>query len=185
MILSSEQKPLDLEYAYQMRSHPYGIALYHPQPRDTFHPGMVGYFDPYRNWNHIIDISEASTSFPGTLGKDAITPLENLPPLAKPEHQTWGPKLGKTTHGREIGLEAGISEPLLLGTTGVPLGLGACFRFESEASCGAILMTSDPVVHERFYHESPFKRWVVANAKRLLAEREELKEYELWVVTST
>ncbi|KAJ6150942.1 hypothetical protein N7470_007536 [Penicillium chermesinum] len=162
-----------------MRCHPYGIALYHPQPRATFHPGMVGYFDAYGNWNHITDLSQVRSS-----ADTALAPPADLPALAQPEQQTWGPKLGSSTRGRRVELSAGISETVLA-AAGAPLSLGSCFRFESERASGAVLVTSDPVVHERFYHESPFKRWVVSNARRLLGEREELKEYELWVVTST
>lgn len=188
MLLSSEKKPLDIEYANQMRSHPYGTALYKPQPHSIFHPGMVGYFNVNGDWNPIIDLSKPpqTPSEPTTIptSQSTLPLLPSLPALAPPDHQAWGPKLGTCTRGRKISLSAGVSQAVLLSTTGVPLSLGACYRFESESSTGAVLITSAPVVHERFYHEMPFKRWVVDNARLLLRERAELKKCDLWVVTS-
>ncbi|KAJ6082737.1 hypothetical protein N7499_007611 [Penicillium canescens] len=183
MLLPSEGKPLDIEYADQMRSHPYGTALYNPQPHNIFHPGMVGYFDRDGNWNPIIDLSKQPDPTSPT-STTTLKPPPTLPPLATPEHQTWGPKLGLKTHSHQINLQAGLSQTLLA-IAGAPISLSSHFRFESEESSGAVLVTSAPIVHERFYHETPFKAWVVANAGRLLAERGELRECALWVVTST
>jgi hypothetical protein len=183
MLLPSEEKPLDIEYADQMRSHPYGTALYNPQPHNIFHPGMVGYFDRAGNWNPIIDLSKLSDPTSPT-STTTLRPPPTLPPLATPEHQTWGPKLGLKTHSHQVNLQAGLSQTLLA-AAGTPISLSSHFRFESEESSGAVLVTSAPIVHERFYHETPFKAWVVANAGRLLAERSELRKCALWVVTST
>lgn len=186
MLLPTDDKTLDIDYAEQMRRHPFGTALYQPQPRDIFHPGMVGYFDTYGNWNPIIDLSqEAASSTCESKSTASFTPPKNLPELAVPEKHEWGPKLGTTTRGRRIDVKAGVSEALMTGLSGVPLGVGSCYRFESEKSTGAVLITKAPVVHERFYFESPFKLWVTLNAGRLLAERAELKKHALWVVTST
>jgi hypothetical protein len=180
MLHPSDPKPLDIEYADQMRAHPYGTALYNPQPQKTFHPGMVGYFDKTGNWNPIIDLSQPDP----TSSMPTLQPPTTLPPLATPEHQTWGPKLGQKTHSHEISLEAGVSQALLA-AAGAPISLSSHFRFESEESSGAVLVTSAPIVHERYYHQTPFKAWVVANAAKLLAERAELRKCALWVVTST
>ncbi|KAJ5308698.1 hypothetical protein N7508_004077 [Penicillium antarcticum] len=153
-----EDKSLDIEYADQMRVHPYGTALYNPQPHSIFHPGMAAYFDRTGNWNPIIDLSE-----PYSTSTSTLKPPATLPPLAKPENQTWGPKLGYKPHSHQISLEAGISQALLA-ATGAPISLTSHFRFESEGSSGA---------------------WVVANAGALLAERADLRKCALWVVTST
>lgn len=177
------EKPLDVEYMHQMQCHPFGTALYRPQPYNIFHPGIVGYFDLQGNWNPIYDLS-SSSSLP-TAGTLSLSPPETVPAFAKPESHTWGPKLGTSTHSRNIDLQAVAAQGLLAATAGIPLSIGCCCRFESEKSTGAVLMTSAPVVHERLYYEAPLKRWAAANAGRLLAERPEVKTHGMWIVTST
>lgn len=184
-MVSSSKRPLDVEYAEQMQCHPYGTALYRPQPRDTFHPGMVGYFNDDGDWNPIIDLSQCSQpSFTQSVFTASLALPDDLPAMAIPEEHTWGPKLGNTTRVRQIDLTAGISQSALLAAAGVPLSLGSCYRFENKDSTGAVLITGAPIKHERFYHATPFKRWVASNAKQLLTERAELKDHALWVITS-
>ncbi|KAI9695007.1 MAG: hypothetical protein M1822_000624 [Bathelium mastoideum] len=84
---------------------------------------------------------------------------------------------------RSIDLQESIS---LTALAGVPLvGVGSCFRFETSTSNASVLLVNGAVSHRRYYHEAPFKDWVAANAKRILEERPEVREYGLWVVTST
>ncbi|KAK5798345.1 hypothetical protein VI817_004635 [Penicillium citrinum] len=183
--MGPSKRPLDLEYAEQMQYHPYGTALYRPQPRDIFHPGMVGYFNEDGDWNPIIDLSQKSQpSFTEPALAASLTPPDDLPAMARPEEHTWGPKLGDTTRVRQIDLSAGIGEWSMLAAAGAPISLESCYRFENMESTGAVLITGAPILHERFYHATPFKRWVVSNATRLLAERTELKKNALWVITS-
>jgi hypothetical protein len=184
-MVSSSKKPLDIEYAEQMQSHPYGTALYRPQPRDVFHPGMAGYFNDDGDWNPIVDLSQRSQpKFTQSAFTASLALPDDLPAMAAPEDHTWGPKLGTTTSVRQIDLTAGISQNVLLAAAGVPLSLGSCYQFENKESTGAVLITGSPIRHERFYHETPFKKWVASNAKRLLTERAELKDHALWVITS-
>lgn len=57
--------------------------------------------------------------------------------------------------------------------------------FSTDKAEGAVLLTVPPVVHERYYYESPFKKWMKTNAAAILKRRPEVKEYGLWIITST
>jgi hypothetical protein len=59
------------------------------------------------------------------------------------------------------------------------------FEYKSSANFGAVLITSNPVHRDAFYHESPFKRWVKDNVDTLMhhPRREEIKEHGLCIVT--
>lgn len=50
---------------------------------------------------------------------------------------------------------------------------------------GAILLTASPITNDRFYHKSPFKNWVKKNAAKIIERWPEVKDYQLWIVTST
>lgn len=67
----------------------------------------------------------------------------------------------------------------------IPISASAVYSFSTDDTAGAVLLTAPPVVHERYYYESPFKDWVKANAVEILRLRPEVKEYGLWIVTST
>jgi hypothetical protein len=169
---------LDQVYLTLMKHHPYGKAIYKPLSTSSFHPGIVGYFDSVGNWNPIADLSAVEASSPATFTPPPSDKLVRAPS----EPQTWGPRLGTQTTCREIGLHQSAS---LAALTGVPLGTGSCFRFESSTSAGAVLLVDGAVSHHRYYYEAPFKEWIVANAKSILKDRPEVRDYGLWVITST
>jgi hypothetical protein len=171
-------KALDQDYLTLMQNHPYGKAIYKPLAVSSFHPGSIGYFDSVGDWNPIADISSAQAAWPA-----AFTPPPTEKLLSAPsENQTWGPKVGQQTTCRMIDLKESIS---LTALAGVPLEAGSCFRFETGTSAGSVLLTNGPVSHSRYYHEAPFKQWIAANSKSILNERPEVRDYGLWVVTST
>jgi hypothetical protein len=175
---NGKMAPLDQTYSKLMQAHPYGTALYKPQSSRTFHPGSVGYFDAVGNWNPIADLV-VNTELPST---PFLPPPSDELILAPEESQTWGPKVGQQTTCRKIDLQQSVS---LTMTAGVPVSAGSCFRFENNETSGSVLLVKGPVVHQRYYHEAPFKRWVAANAKAILEARPEVIEYGLWAITST
>lgn len=67
----------------------------------------------------------------------------------------------------------------------LPVAASGTYSFSANKAEGAVLLTVPPVVHERYYFESPFKNWVKKNAAAILKRRPEVKEYGLWIVTST
>lgn len=48
-----------------------------------------------------------------------------------------------------------------------------------------MLLTKALVKHEMSYYESPLKAWIRENAAVLIAKRNEILEFGLWIVTST
>lgn len=169
---------LDEVYVTQMRYHGYGRAMYKPVSTSSFHPGTVGYFDKLGNWNPIADLSAIDARWPETF----TPPPSDKLVVAPVETQTWGPKTGKETKSRSIEFRESVS---LTAFTGVPLEAGSCFRIESSESEGAALLVDGVATHHRYHYEAPFKEWIKENAKSILKERPEVKDHDLWVVTST
>lgn len=172
-------KSLDLTYARLMKCHPFGTALYNPPSSSQFRVGGVGYFDSSGAWNPISDVSTSS---------NPLSPIEASQLAKAPrEEQIWGPKLGTSTDGHELGVSTGIGAlPLVAATAGTaPIDISAQWSFQSSSRDGAILLTSGPVVHDRYYHREPFLQWMRLNADQLRKLYPEVKEHGVWVVTST
>ncbi len=47
------------DYAYQMKGHSYGYALFHPVSIRDLRPGSFGFFDDLGTWNPIAHILRA------------------------------------------------------------------------------------------------------------------------------
>lgn len=170
--------PLHQVYASYMRNHPYGTAVYRPLPYRDFHPGSVGYFDANGDWNHITDLSN-----PAALEADQYTAPPEPLHLAPPDtHIEWGPKASRNIRAHHASLNAGISPAL---APVLPANLSAHFTYSNASAGGALLLTSPPITRQRYYHETPFKRWVHDNAAALLHRRAEIASYGLWIVCST
>lgn len=165
-------------YASYMRNHPYGTAVYRPLPYREFHPGSVGYFDTNGDWNHITDLSS-----PESLQADQYSPPREALQLATPDNRIeWGPKASRNIHARHTALKAGVSPAV---ATVLPTDVSAHFTYSNATAGGALLLTTPPITRQRYYYETPFKRWVHDNAETLLRRREEITTYGLWIVCST
>jgi hypothetical protein len=174
------RKALDLKYAKLMRAHPFGTALYLPIPSSQFLPGFTGYFDATGAWNLLGDITTSST-LPAGLSSIDGTILSRAPS----EKQIWGPKLGKETRGRAVDLSLGLGSIPMLAATALPFNISACFRFQCDKDHGAVLLTTGPVVNERFYHKEPLLQWMKQNAKSIAKSHPEVRDHGLWIITST
>jgi hypothetical protein len=176
--MAPNSKALDLAYANFMKNHPFGTALYTPQPYRLFHPGSVGYFDSNGSWNPIADLSS-----PEDLAETGYKPVAERLERAPPEKSIqWGPKISSKTKAKKLGLKAAVSAAV---ATAIPIGIGTWYRFTSQEEGGAVLLTKTPLRHEKYYYESPFKGWIRDNATLLVEKRKEILEYGLWIVTST
>lgn len=173
-------KALDLKYAELMRAHPFGTALYLPIPSSQFQPGFIGYFDSTGAWNPIGDLTSSSSLPPGLSSIDGTT-LKRAPS----QKQMWGPKLGNETRGRAIDLSVGLGAIPMLAAAALPFEVSACFRFQADKNHGAVLLTSGPVVHERYYHKEPLLQWMKQNAKSIVKTYPEVRENGLWIISST
>jgi hypothetical protein len=47
------------------------------------------------------------------------------------------------------------------------------------------LLTAPPITKESYYHYMPFVRWFGKNAKNILNKYPEVKDHDVWIVTST
>ncbi|KJA17345.1 hypothetical protein HYPSUDRAFT_46553 [Hypholoma sublateritium FD-334 SS-4] len=167
---------LDIQYAETMQNHPFGIALYYPPPTTVLKPGAVGYFDAYGSWNVIADLEDATE-----LARNGFSLSAGLTKAPADNGIKWGPKTSSSTKATKIDLSAGIDP-----APGIPVTASAVYSYHIDSDIGAILLTSAPVTHERYYHSTPFKNWMKDNAHIILDRwRYEAKEFGMWIVTST
>jgi hypothetical protein len=68
---------------------------------------------------------------------------------------------------------------------GIPANIAALYEFESSDDFGAILMTKAPVLHERLYGSTTYRKWCRDNTPILLDKWPEIKKNGLIIVTST
>ena len=68
---------------------------------------------------------------------------------------------------------------------GIPVTASAVYSYSTDSTLGAILLTSPPITHERYYHGSAFKNWVKKNASAIFQHWPEVKKHDLWIITST
>lgn len=68
---------------------------------------------------------------------------------------------------------------------GIPVTASAAYSYSTDSTLGAILLTSSPITHERYYHATTFKNWVKKNATVIFQRWPEVKKHDLWIVTST
>lgn len=171
-------KPLNVAYAAYMQNHPFGTALYTPQPVQEFHPGSCGYFDTTGSWNPITDLSD-----PTRLASQGFSPVDEELQRAPAETDIqWGPLASENIESNSFNFFGGVSSAL---AAAIPANLSTEPSFSNSSAGGALLLTAPPVVRERIYHETQFKKRVIANAERLVQRRREIFEYGLCVITST
>jgi len=189
-------KQLDQEYANIMKNHPYGIALYRPLPHSIFKPGACGYFDDFGTWNPIAHLESDET----VLSKRGLKAIEDEVEKAPIEDGIrWGPMTSSNVRSRKIQLSGGVYVSLESVTRcfqltrniifrdpmiGIPVGVSTVFSYSVDKDVGALLLTKAPIVHEHYYHMSPFKNWCRANSFAILSRWPEVKTHGLWIVTS-
>ncbi|KAF9523335.1 hypothetical protein CPB83DRAFT_863086 [Crepidotus variabilis] len=166
---------LDQKYAEMMENHPFGIALFHPPPSGTFKPGVCGYFDEYGAWNPICDLLDTKG-----LAAKGLSPVEQEPERAPLENGIkWGPQMSTDTKASKLNMKGGVAPQ-----PGIPVNASAIYEYSSSKDIGAILLTTPPITHDRFYFSTPFKNWVKKNAQAILKNYPDVQEHQLWVVTS-
>jgi len=170
------QGKLDQQYANIMQNHPFGIAVYRPLSQILFKVGACGYFDDFGSWQPIVDLER-----PNQLLEKRLSPLEDeLEKAPLDEGIEWGPKVSSQTKAKKIQLSGGV-DPY----PGIPVTVSTVYSYSTNSALGAVLFTSSPVTHERYYHESPFKNWVKKNAAVIFQRWPEVKKHGLWIITST
>lgn len=176
--MSGHQRKLDEQYAAVMENHPFGVALYRPLPTSILRPGSLGYFDEFGAWNLIAHLAEGPSLLAKGLGE-----LEGEIAVAPPDDGIkWGPKISSGTKATKVELSGGIDLGL---ASGIPLTVSAVYSYSTTKDVGAILLTSAPITYERYFHSNIFKKWVQKNALAILAGWPEVKDHDLWIVTST
>ncbi|KAJ5110704.1 hypothetical protein N7532_001239 [Penicillium argentinense] len=98
-----------------------------------------------------------------SLTRNGLTPFEHFHP-APPDERSWGPKLSGQVIQRKIDFEAGASTI----PAGIPMDIGALYRYSNKNGFGAILMTESP-----------------ENSETILRKWPDVRDNGLIIVTST
>jgi hypothetical protein len=162
-------------YRLAMLPHRFGYALYEPAPFKVLRPGMLGYLDEYRLWHPILDLSD-----PALVEAAGYTTVE-YPVRSDPDPKRWGPLKSSHVVDTSINLSADIDTEAL----GLPDDIGGVVKYHTGADFGAVLMCDNEVVAEGYEIRNPFKEWLKENAKRLVKNHPDLRDYGVCVVTGT
>ena len=167
---------LSATYREAMRKHPQGYALYTPQPSKILKPGMCGYLDERRIWKPIIDLTLGNDVLKAA-GYTAVGPLQRR----DPEISWWDPKEASTVSRNQVELEAEAGAA----ATGLPIDAEIAVSYSSTVGFGAVLFCEKEVVMEAFDHKDPFRAWLKANAVTILKNLPGVRDFGVYVVTST
>ena len=173
--MAEDARDLAELYVNTMKVHPEGYALYLPQPFSILKPGSCGYLDKDRQWNPIVDLTK-----PSAISKAGYEPIETLQrgPTGRP---TWKPKPSRYVTSSSFAIDANISADQL----GLPVGCTTAFKYHSSRDFGAILLCEAEVLEERYFHESPFRKWLKTNLETILKKVEDVREHGVYIVTKT
>ena len=95
---------LNSDYAYQLKHHPYGYALFHPVSNGIPKPGSVGYLDELGFWHPIANLEDLES-----LSRHGLTSPSAPLSRAKPSQiKTWTPKLSSQVNQVSCGFSGGI-----------------------------------------------------------------------------
>lgn len=169
-----KDKPHTFQVAYADAMKPLGRGhgFYDTESVDKVRRGMCGYIDDMGQWNHIVDLTD----------RDALDDGEyDLPAhLVKAEdHKSeWSPVTSNGVRSHEIVMDGG---------GGSDQGVGAKVKVEysSERSFGAVLLCNTPVIREGFQHASVLRGWAKANARKILENCPDAKEFGFHIVQTT
>ncbi|KAJ5655346.1 hypothetical protein N7507_007296 [Penicillium longicatenatum] len=170
-------------YQQSMLKHPYGYALYEPESSKVLQPGYCGYFTELGQWTPLLGIDQKIISLGDSLSltQNGLTRFEHFHP-APSDERSWGPKLSGHVIQRKIDLETSASALI---PSGIPVDIGALYRYSNDDGFGAILMTETPVIKDLVYGTTTFRLWCKENSETILRKWPDVREYGLVIVTST
>ncbi|KAJ6004630.1 hypothetical protein N7540_012999 [Penicillium herquei] len=169
-------------YQQSMLKHPYGYALYEPESTKVLRPGYCGYLTKLGQWTPLVGIDKQIINLGGSLSltRNGLTQFEQFH-LAPSDERSWGPKLSGQVSQKKIKLEAGVSALI---PAGIPIDIGALYRYSNEGGFGAILMTESPVTKDLVYGTTTFRLWCKENSEEILRKWPDVRDHGLVIVTS-
>ena len=127
---------------------------------------MCGYLNGLGQWQPIVkDLNHAEV-----LKLEGFSECSTLD-KALPRKHKWGPKISNAVTYTKTGLKAGASAA----PAGIPADASVLFDYQSSTDFGAILVCPETVVQEGYYHEEPFRKWAIDNAKAILTAQPDAK----------
>ncbi|KAJ6002594.1 hypothetical protein N7451_005141 [Penicillium sp. IBT 35674x] len=170
-------------YQQSMLKHPYGYALYEPESSRVLQPGYCGYLTERGQWTPLLGIDQKIINLgdSSALTQNGLTQFKHFHP-APSDERSWGPKLSGRVIQRKIDLEVGASALI---PAGIPVDIGALYRYSNNDGFGAILMTESPVIRDLIYGTTTFRLWCKENSEAILQKWPDVREHGLVIVTST
>lgn len=162
---------VQVAYADAMKPLGRGHGFYDTESVDKVRRGMCGYIDDMGQWNHIVDLAD----------RDALEDGEYELPAhlvkADPNKSEWSPVTSNGVRSHEIVVDGGGGSD--------QVGAKVKVEYSSESSVGAVLLCNTPVIREGFQHVSVLRRWAKANARKILENCPDAKEFGFHVVQTT
>jgi hypothetical protein len=158
-------------YEQAMRIHGHGYGLYHTASCRDIRPGVCGYVDSTGVWQHIVDLGDKKA-----LEREGYTQIGHLV-KGKSAEEVWEEITSEGVSSKKV--EANVG-----GDAG-PVGARIHFSLDSSTKDGAVLLCNTSVFREGYRDEGILWKWGKANAKAILKNRPDVKQYGFYVVKAT
>jgi len=155
------------QYDQAMRIHGHGYGLYHTASYKDVLPGICGYVDSTGVWQHLVNLNDKRA-----LKKGGYTQIGHLV-KARGATEVWEETKSEGVKSAKIDASAG-------GNSG-PAEATITFSLESSTKNGAVLLCNTPVFREGLRDEEILRQWGKENAKAILANRPDVKQYGFYV----
>jgi hypothetical protein len=158
-------------YAEGMTIHGHGHGFCETEGENILRPGVCGYVDDTGLWQPIVDLTDRKA-----LERHGYTKPRPLIRAAAAE-AVWKETTSESVTSTRVQLDAGADATLA--------AAAVHFGLEKSIQSGAVLLCNTTVFRQGYAHEDPFRRWGKENAKTILKNCPDVKEYGFFLARTT
>ncbi|KAL5584352.1 hypothetical protein FOVSG1_013741 [Fusarium oxysporum f. sp. vasinfectum] len=176
------------QYAQGMVDWSFGHACYHRLSSKDVKPGSVGYFDRNGNWKKILSLQDVQQT-----GEPVVQGIsKKFTRLSEPlkVHDDVEMEIGTLTSSQTVSTDAGFKievqvDPAVPILAQTPINVGTDNAYRNSNTLGAVLVMKNPVVRSSIDDGDFLDRWFKENQRLFPEIRSAVREYGVWLVTTT
>ncbi|KAL7768440.1 hypothetical protein ACKLNR_002741 [Fusarium oxysporum f. sp. zingiberi] len=176
------------QYAQGMVDWSFGHACYQRLSSKDVKPGSVGYFDRNGNWKKILSLQDVQQT-----GEPVVQGIsKKFTRLSEPlkVHDDVEMEIGTLTSSQTVSTDAGFKievqvDPAVPILAQTPINVGTDNAYRNSNTLGAVLVMKNPVVRSSIDDGDFLDRWFKENQRLFPEIRSAVREYGVWLVTTT